>query len=39
MVREITGKVPAVIDSDNLVTNTEATVKAYCNLVGIPFIK
>ena len=32
------GKVPPVIDSDDLVSKPEATVKAYCNAVGIPFL-
>lgn len=31
------GKAPPVIDSDDLVSKPEATVKAYCNSVGIPF--
>lgn len=32
------GKVPPVIDSDDLVYKPEATVKAYCDAVGIPFL-
>ncbi len=32
------GKVPPLIDSDDLVHKPEATVKAYCEAVGIPFI-
>ncbi|MDJ1183389.1 hypothetical protein [Roseofilum casamattae] len=38
-VRQMSGKTPVVIDSDDLVQNPELTVKAYCNAVGIPFIK
>ncbi|MGD1700303.1 hypothetical protein [Dapis sp. BLCC M229] len=37
-VMEINDKVPVVINSDDLIRNPEATVKAYCNAVGIPFI-
>lgn len=33
-----TGKVPPVIDADDLVNNTEATIRAYCSAVDIPFI-
>ncbi|MEM9275045.1 MAG: sulfotransferase family protein [Cyanobacteria bacterium P01_F01_bin.143] len=32
------GTTPPVIDSDDLVSKPEATVKAYCNAVGIPFL-
>ena len=32
------GKVPPLIDSDDLVHKPEATVKAYCHAVGIPFL-
>lgn len=32
------GKVPPVIDSDDLLENPHAIVKAYCNAVGIPYI-
>ncbi|NET01944.1 MAG: sulfotransferase family protein [Sphaerospermopsis sp. SIO1G1] len=32
------GKVPPVIDSDDLVQKPEATVKAYCDAVGIKFM-
>jgi hypothetical protein len=28
---------PVVIDSDDLVTRTEATVRAYCDRIGLPF--
>lgn len=38
-VKEIAGKVPAFIDSDDLVQKPEATVKAYCQAVDIPFVK
>ncbi len=37
-VQEITGTVPVVIDADDLVTHPEATIKAYCEAVEIPFI-
>ena len=39
MAKEFSGKIPVVIDSDDLVQKPEATVKAYCDAVGIPFIK
>ncbi len=39
MAKEISGRVPIVIDSDDLVQKPKATVKAYCNLLGIPFIE
>ncbi len=38
-VKEMTGKVPAVIDSDDLIQKPEATVKAYCQAVDILFIE
>lgn len=38
-VKEMTGKVPILIDSDDLVQKPKATVKAYCQAVGIPFIE
>ncbi|MCE7003030.1 sulfotransferase [Kibdelosporangium philippinense] len=36
-VRSVTGEVPVVIDGDDLVANPEATVKAYCERVGLSF--
>lgn len=33
------GKAPPVVDSDDLLENPEGIVGAYCNAVGIPFIK
>jgi Sulfotransferase domain len=33
------GKVPPVIDSDDLLKNPQGIVKSYCNAVGIPYIK
>ena len=39
MAKEISGKVPIVIDSDDLVQRPKATVKAYCNALKIPFIE
>ncbi|NEN99603.1 MAG: sulfotransferase family protein [Moorea sp. SIO3I7] len=32
------GQVPPLIDSDDLVQKPEATIKAYCDAVGIPFM-
>ncbi|MGH3870451.1 MAG: sulfotransferase family protein [Pseudonocardiaceae bacterium] len=37
-VRSTTGEVPLVIDGDDLVANPEATVRAYCEQVGLEFI-
>ncbi|TDB78365.1 sulfotransferase family protein [Micromonospora sp. KC723] len=37
-VREATGEVPVVIDSDDLLDRPEATVRAYCERVGIDFL-
>jgi hypothetical protein len=37
-VCEITGKVPVVIDSDDLLEDPAGMVEAYCNAVGIPFM-
>ncbi len=39
MAQEISGKMPVVIDSDDLVKKTKPTVKSYCNVIGIPFIE
>ena len=39
IAKEITGKIPVVIDSDDLVKKPQATVQAYCNAIGIPFIE
>jgi len=39
MTKEFSGKIPVVIESDDLVQKPEATIKAYCDAVGIPFIK
>ncbi|MFC0105367.1 sulfotransferase-like domain-containing protein [Kibdelosporangium aridum] len=36
-VRSATGEVPLVIDGDDLVANPEATVRAYCERVGLEF--
>ena len=33
------GQAPPVIDSDNLLENPECLVRAYCDAVGLPFIK
>jgi hypothetical protein len=37
-VRQATGRRPVVVDSDDLVADPEATVRAYCDRSGIPFI-
>ncbi|WBB77723.1 hypothetical protein O7606_15745 [Micromonospora sp. WMMD882] len=37
-VRSVTGATPVVIDSDDLLDRPEATVRAYCSAVGIPFL-
>jgi hypothetical protein len=37
-VRSATGEVPPVIDGDDLVTHPEATVRAYCERVGLDFM-
>ncbi|NEQ76220.1 MAG: sulfotransferase family protein [Okeania sp. SIO2D1] len=39
MAQEISGKLPVVIDSDDLVKKPKATVEAYCYVIGIPFIE
>ncbi|MCR3750120.1 sulfotransferase [Lentzea californiensis] len=37
-VRSATGELPLVIDGDDLVANPEATVRAYCERVGLEFM-
>jgi len=37
-VKEINDKTPVVIDSDDLIQHPQATIKAYCDAVGISFI-
>ncbi|MGW4959120.1 sulfotransferase-like domain-containing protein [Nonomuraea sp. NPDC004186] len=37
-VRSATGEVPLVIDGDDLVADPEATVRAYCERVGLEFM-
>ncbi|NES06922.1 MAG: sulfotransferase, partial [Okeania sp. SIO2F4] len=39
IANEFSVKIPVVIDSDDLVQKPEATVKAYCDAVSIPFIR
>ena len=39
LVRQIEGMTPVVIDADDLVEKPESTIKAYCEAVGIPFIR
>lgn len=38
LTKKFLGKVPPLIDSDDLVSKPEATIKAYCDAVGIPFM-
>lgn len=38
MAGDISGKTPILIDSDDLLEQPDATIKAYCDAVGIPFI-
>lgn len=38
-VAEVTGKTPVIIDADELESDPEGITKAYCEAVGIPFIK
>ena len=37
-VAEATGRLPVLVDSDDLVAHPHETVRAYCAAVGIPFI-
>jgi hypothetical protein len=37
-VRNATGATPVVVDSDDLLDQPEATVRTYCEAVGIPFL-
>jgi len=37
-VMDITGKVPALVDAEDLVENPYGVVKGYCERVGIPFM-
>lgn len=39
LVRAMEGTAPAVIDADDLVENPEPAVRAYCEAVGIPFLR
>lgn len=38
MVVSKTGRIPPLIDADDLINNPEAIIRAYCELVGIPFV-
>jgi len=38
LVMDITGKVPALVDAEDLVENPYGVVKGYCERVGIPFM-
>ena len=37
LAQEISGKMPVVVDADDLVQALAATIKAYCEAVGIAF--
>ncbi|MGH3663417.1 MAG: hypothetical protein ACRDTQ_16370 [Micromonosporaceae bacterium] len=37
-IRQATGEVPVVIDGDDLVSDPEGMVRAYCNRVGLGFV-
>lgn len=37
LVRELTGRAPVVLDSDQLVRHPEAAVEAYCDAIGLPY--
>lgn len=37
MARELTGRIPVVLDSDSLVRDPEAAVVAYCEAIGLPY--
>lgn len=37
-IKKQTGNIPPLIDADDLVKHPQATVQAYCETVGIPFI-
>ena len=38
-VAALTGKTPAIIDADDLENDPEGVTRAYCETVGIPFVK
>ena len=38
LAREVTGRVPVVIDAEDLVQHPKATIQAYCEAVGIAFM-
>ncbi|NIS17402.1 MAG: sulfotransferase family protein, partial [candidate division Zixibacteria bacterium] len=38
-VAEVTGQTPVLIDADELEDDPEGITRAYCEAVGIPFIK
>ena len=39
LTADLTGKTPIVIEADDLVNNTEATIRAYCRALGIDFLE
>lgn len=39
LTADLTGKTPIVIDANDLVSNTEATMRAYCRALGIDFLE
>lgn len=38
MVRQITGKVPAIVDAEDLIESPATVIEGYCRIVSIPFI-
>jgi hypothetical protein len=38
MARDISGKIPVLIDANDLLNHPDLTIKAYCEAVGIPFM-
>jgi hypothetical protein len=39
MVQEMTGKVPAVVDAEDLIEDPYGVVEGYCDVAGIPFMR
>jgi hypothetical protein len=38
MVKKLTGKVPPIVDAEDLIASPETVVKGYCEMTGIPFL-
>ena len=38
MVVKMTGKIPAIVDAEDLIANPHKVVKGYCKIVGIPYL-